>query len=100
MLEEAKKSWEKGLAALGTDKVELRYLGDDTENAKKTAEYIKNQLETNLPGLTLKVESVPFSVRIDRENTQDYDIQLAGWGPDYLDPMTFADLMVNWRRKQ
>jgi oligopeptide transport system substrate-binding protein len=93
-LDEAKKAWEKGLAALGTDKVELRYLGDDTENAKKTAEYIKNQLETNLPGLTLKVESVPFSVRIDRENKQDYDIQLAGWGPDYLDPMTFADLWL------
>ena len=93
-VEEAKKSWEKGLAALGTDTVEVRYLGDDTENAKKTAEYIKNQLETNLPGLKLKVESVPFSVRIDRENTQDYDIQLAGWGPDYLDPMTFSDLWL------
>ena len=93
-VEEAKKSWEKGLAALGTDTVEVRYLGDDTESAKKTAEYIKNQLETNLPGLKLKVESVPFSVRIDRENTQDFDIQLAGWGPDYLDPMTFSDLWL------
>lgn len=90
----AKASWEKGLAALGTDKVEVRYLGDDTESAKKIAEYVKNQLETNLPGLTLKVESVPFSVRLDRENTQDYDIQMAGWGPDYLDPMTFSDLWL------
>lgn len=93
-LGEAKKSWEKGLEALGTDTVELRYLGDDTENAKKTAEYIKNQLEKNLPGLKLTVESVPFSVRLDRENSQDYDIQLAGWGPDYLDPMTFSDLWL------
>jgi len=90
----AKASWEKGLATLGTDKVEIRYLGDDTENAKKIAEYVKNQLETNLPGLTLKVESVPFSVRLDRENSQDYDIQMAGWGPDYLDPMTFSDLWL------
>ncbi|WP_078435200.1 peptide ABC transporter substrate-binding protein [Metabacillus halosaccharovorans] len=90
----AKASWEKGLAALGTDKVEVRYLGDDTESAKKVAEYVKNQLETNLPGLTLKVESVPFSVRLDRENSQDYDIQMAGWGPDYLDPMTFSDLWL------
>ncbi|WP_299833897.1 peptide ABC transporter substrate-binding protein [uncultured Metabacillus sp.] len=93
-VEAAKASWEKGLAALGTDTVELRYLGDDTESAKKTAEYIKNQLETNLPGLKLKVESVPFSVRLDRENSQDYDIRLAGWGPDYLDPMTFSDLWL------
>lgn len=93
-LDEAKKAWEKGLAAIGTDSVELRYLTDDTETAKKTAEYIKNQLETNLPGLTIKVESVPFSVRLDRENSQDYDLQLAGWGPDYLDPMTFSDLWL------
>ncbi|OAS83869.1 MULTISPECIES: peptide ABC transporter substrate-binding protein [Metabacillus] len=93
-VDEAKKAWEKGLAAIGTDTVEVRYLGDDTESAKKTAEYIKNQLETNLPGLKLKVESVPFSVRLDRENSQDYDIQLAGWGPDYLDPMTFSDLWL------
>ncbi|MED4533657.1 peptide ABC transporter substrate-binding protein [Metabacillus fastidiosus] len=93
-VDNAKKAWDKGLAAIGTETVELRYLTDDTENAKKTAEYIKNQLETNLPGLTLKVESVPFSVRIDRENSQDYDLQMAGWGPDYLDPMTFSDLWL------
>lgn len=90
----AKKAWKKGLAALGTDTVELRYLTDDTETAKKTAEYIKSQLETNLKGIKISVESVPFSVRIDRQNKQDYDLQLALWGPDYLDPMTFSDLWV------
>lgn len=93
-VDEAKKSWEKGLTAIGSDTVELRYLTDDTESAKKTAEYIKNQLETNLPGMKVNVESVPFSVRIDRQNKQDYDLQLAGWGPDYLDPMTFSDLWL------
>lgn len=93
-VEEAQKAWEAGLAELGTDKVEIRYLGDDTESAKKAAEYVKNQLETNLPGLTVTVESVPFAVRLDRENTQDYDLQMAGWGPDYLDPMTFMDLWL------
>lgn len=93
-VEEAKKSWEKGLKELGVDKVELRYLTDDTETAKKTAEYIKNQLETNLQGLTITVESVPFSVRIERQRKQDYDLQLHGWGPDYLDPMTYSDLWV------
>ncbi|WP_019153238.1 peptide ABC transporter substrate-binding protein [Robertmurraya massiliosenegalensis] len=93
-VEEAKKSWETALAELGTDTVELRYLTDDTETAKKSAEYVKNQLETNLPGITITVESVPFSVRLDRENAQDYDLQMAGWGPDYLDPMTFSDLWL------
>lgn len=93
-VEEAKKAWEKGLQELGTDTVEVRYLTDDTEAAKKSAEFIKNQLENNLPGIKIAVEAVPFSVRIDRENKMDYDIQMAGWGPDYLDPMTFSDLWL------
>lgn len=90
----AKEAWAKGLEELGTDKVEVRYLTDDTENARKTGEYIKNQLETNLEGLTVTVEAVPFSVRIDRQKQQDYDLQMHGWGPDYLDPMTFSDLWL------
>lgn len=90
----AKEAWAKGLKELGVDKVELRYLTDDTENAKRTGEYIKNQLESNLEGLTVTVEAVPFSVRIDRQRKQDYDLQMHGWAPDYLDPMTFSDLWL------
>ncbi|WP_043933048.1 peptide ABC transporter substrate-binding protein [Bacillus sp. EB01] len=92
--EEAKKSWEAGLKELGVDKLELRYLGGDTEAAKKTDAYIKNQLETNLPGLTIKLESVPFAVRLERDNSMDYDLQFAGWGPDYGNALSFTDLWI------
>nr|WP_154309092.1 peptide ABC transporter substrate-binding protein [Metabacillus lacus] len=92
--EEAKKLWEKGLEEIGQSEVKLVYLGGDTETAKKTDEYIRNQLETNLPGLTVDVQSVPFSVRLDRDNKLDYDLQFAGWGPDYLDPISFSDLWI------
>lgn len=92
--EEAKKHWEAGLKALGKDKLELRYLGGDTEAAKKTDAYIKNQLETNLPGLTVKLESVPFAVRLERDNAMDYDLQFAGWGPDYGNALSFTDLWI------
>ena len=93
-VEEAKKAWEAGLKELGTDKVTIRYLGGDTEASKKTDAYIKDQLEKNLPGLTIKLESVPFQVRLERDNSQDYDLQFAGWGPDYSDPISFSDLWV------
>jgi oligopeptide transport system substrate-binding protein len=92
--EEAKKAWEAGLKELGVDKLELRYLGGDTEAAKKTDAYIKNQLETNLPGLTIKLESVPFAVRLERDNAMDYDLQFAGWGPDYGNALSFTDLWI------
>ncbi|MFS0782880.1 peptide ABC transporter substrate-binding protein [Bacillus sp. 1P06AnD] len=91
---DAKKSWEKGLKEIGMDKVELTYLTGDTDSAKKEAQYVKDQLEKNLPGLTVNITSVPFAVRLDRENKQDYDLLASGWSPDYLDPVSFSDLWV------
>lgn len=91
---EAQKYWEKGLKELGVDKIELRYLGGDSESAKKQDQYVKDQLEKNLEGLTVKLENVPFAVRLDRDTKENYDIQAAGWSPDYLDPISFSDLWV------
>lgn len=93
-LDEAEEYWEKGLEELGTDSVELELLGGDTETAKVMDEYLANQLSTNLPGLEITLKSVPFEQRLDLDTSMDYDIQNAGWGPDYLDPYTFLSLWV------
>ncbi|MCM3602416.1 peptide ABC transporter substrate-binding protein [Robertmurraya korlensis] len=92
--EKAKDFWTKGLDELGVKTLELNFLGGDTETSKTVDAFIKDQLQTNLEGLTINLESVPFSVRLDREDTQDYDILHAGWGPDYPDPMTYSDLWL------
>ncbi|CRK83465.1 peptide ABC transporter substrate-binding protein [Neobacillus massiliamazoniensis] len=92
--EEAKKLWEKGLAEIGQKEITVRYVGQDTDTAKKTDAFLKDQLEKNLPGLKVNIESVPFKIRIDREQKQDYDVLNGGWGPDYMDPMTFMDLWL------
>lgn len=91
---EAKNLFEKGLKELGTSKVTLNYLGDDSETAKTIGAFIKDQLEKTLPGLDINIQSVPFATRIDRDKKEDYDLQMAGWGPDYLDPITFSDLFI------
>ncbi|MFD2209833.1 peptide ABC transporter substrate-binding protein [Virgibacillus halophilus] len=93
-VDQAKKYWAKGLKELGKKDLTLQYLSDDTENAKKTGEYFKGQLEKNLKGLKLELTNVPFKVRLQKVNDGDYDIVMHGWGPDYLDPMTFLDLYV------
>nr|WP_155111906.1 peptide ABC transporter substrate-binding protein [Metabacillus mangrovi] len=93
-LEEAQKAWEQGLKEIGKKELTLEYIGGDTDNAKKTDAYIKNQLEKNLPGLKVDVKSVPFAVRLDLDNKMDYDIQFAGWGPDYADAISFSDLWI------
>jgi oligopeptide transport system substrate-binding protein len=92
--EEAKAAWEKGLKELGIKELTLGFMGDDIEGTKKVNEYIKNQLETTLPGLKINLENVPFSVRIDRAKNLDYDLVSSGWGPDYKDALTFTDLFL------
>jgi oligopeptide transport system substrate-binding protein len=92
--EEAKEYWQKGLDELGVTEVELEILGGDTDLSKKMSEYFKSQLETNLEGLTIKLKEVPFSVRLELDTNQDYDIQVSGWGPDFQDPISFLDLFV------
>ncbi|MDT1997452.1 peptide ABC transporter substrate-binding protein [Carnobacterium divergens] len=91
---EAAAAWKKGLKELGVDKVELELLSDDTENAKRSLEFVQGQLEENLPGLTVKLKNVPFKVRIDLNNKMDYDIQVAGWSADFSDPVSFLDLFT------
>ncbi|MGB5945247.1 peptide ABC transporter substrate-binding protein [Paenisporosarcina sp.] len=92
--DEAKAAWEKGLKELGVTEITLEILGGDSDVAKKMDEYFKSQLETTLPGLTIELKEVPFAVRLDLDSAQDYDIQAAGWGPDYQDPYTFMNLWL------
>ena len=90
----AKEFWEKGLAELGTETVEVEFLGGDTETSKVMNEYLANQLQTNLPGLKVTLKQVPFEQRLDLDTAMDYDLQFAGWGPDFLDPYTFLNLWL------
>ncbi|TQR20223.1 peptide ABC transporter substrate-binding protein [Psychrobacillus vulpis] len=91
-VEEAQAAWEKGLKELGVTELTLEILGGDSDLSKKMDEYLKSQLETNLKGLKITLKEVPFSVRLELDTSQDYDIQVAGWGPDFQDPYTFLSL--------
>lgn len=93
-VEKAKEHWEKGLKALGTDSMTIEILGGDTENAKKQQEWFKSELERNLKGLKIKLKEVPFNVRLELDETGDFDIQSAGWGPDFQDPISFVELFT------
>ncbi|WP_313892490.1 peptide ABC transporter substrate-binding protein [Psychrobacillus sp.] len=92
--DEAKAAWDKGLAELGVTELTLEILGGDSDLSKKMDEYLKSQLESNLKGLKITLKEVPFSVRLDLDTAQDYDIQIAGWGPDFQDPYTFSNLFL------
>ncbi|MBP1040499.1 peptide ABC transporter substrate-binding protein [Vagococcus sp. BWB3-3] len=92
--EEAQKSWEKAQETLGKT-VSVEFLTDDTDAAKTSAEFFADQLETNLPGLTVKIVQVPFPIRVERDQKQDFEIQLSGWGTDYRDPLTVMRIFTS-----
>lgn len=92
--EKAKELWEKGLEEIGSDKVELEFIGQDTETSKLMNEYLVNQMETNLPGLEVTLKQIPFEQKLELDSKMDYDIQVNGWLPDYLDPYTFLNLWL------
>ncbi|RAZ67377.1 peptide ABC transporter substrate-binding protein [Planococcus maitriensis] len=92
--EQAKALWAEGLEEQGLTEVTLEYLSGDTELSKKIDAYMKDQMEGNLEGLTLKMSQVPFNVLLDKNEAQDYDIQSTGWGPDFQDPITFLDMFA------
>jgi len=93
--QKAKEAWEKGKEELGVEEVQLDFLTDDTEEAKKNAEFFQYELQENLPGLEINVEQVPFTVRVDRDQNKDYDLELAGWGTDYRDPLTVMRIFMS-----
>lgn len=90
-LEAAKAELELAKKALGTETVEVSFLIDDGDVAAKLAAFLQENLQKEL-GIKMNIEVVPFKARIERQQNNDFEIVLAGWGPDYNDPMTFLDL--------
>ncbi|ENQ3107922.1 oligopeptide transport system substrate-binding protein [Bacillus sp. 491mf] len=91
-LKKAKQVWEEAKKELGKEEVTIEFLNYDSDNAKKVGEYLKEQLEKNLPGLKVNMKLQPFKQKLKLETAQDYDLTYAGWNPDYADPMTFLDM--------
>ncbi|AZB42358.1 peptide ABC transporter substrate-binding protein [Bacillus sp. FJAT-42376] len=92
--DEAKKLFAQGMKEIGKKDLTLGYVTQDTETAKLEASFVKEQLEKTLEGLKIEVKNVPFKIRLDLEDKMDYDLLNGGWGPDYLNPMTYLDLWV------
>ena len=93
----AKELFELGLKELGmtaSDIGKVNFLTGNNDVAAKEGQFYQEQLKVNL-GLDVVLEPVTFQIRLQRTTAKDYDIVLAGWGPDYNDPMTFLDLWIS-----
>lgn len=93
-VEEAKQLFDEGLKELGMDKPpKIEYLTDDTDAARKTAEFLQEEWRKNL-GLEVEINQQTFASRLDLSDEGKFDLVLSGWGADFNDPMSFMDLFV------
>ena len=82
--------------ALGVDEIPpLILLLSDVPTAVKQGEYLQNILSRHL-GLDVKLDKQIFKQRLAKMSAGEFDMVSAGWGPDYDDPLTFADLFSSW----
>jgi oligopeptide transport system substrate-binding protein len=59
------------------------------------SEYFQAVFKKNL-GLDIKIDRQIFKQRLAKMTSGDFDMVLAGWGPDYNDALTFGDLFASW----
>lgn len=92
----AKKYLAKALKELGVTKLPpLVLLTGSSPTASKQAEYFQNLYKKTL-NIDIKIDKQTFKQRLAKMTAGEFDIVAAGWGPDYDDPMTFADLFASW----
>ncbi|WP_257988595.1 peptide ABC transporter substrate-binding protein [Bacillus sp. V33-4] len=93
-VEEAQEFFKTGLGEIGKNAIELNLLTADETDSKATAEYLKDQWETNLDGLTVNIVVQPFQRRLELEKAIDYDISISSYIPSSADPLNYLDMWV------
>ncbi|WP_338260151.1 ABC transporter substrate-binding protein, partial [Bacillus anthracis] len=63
----AKKLWEEAKKELGQDTITVELLNDDNGSRKKVGDFIKEELEKNLPGIKVNLKQQPYKQKLDLE---------------------------------
>ena len=89
--DKAAEHWQKAKDELGFEEATLEFLTTDSDTSKKIGEYIQNQLEVNLEGLSIEIKQVPFKQKQQLESEGDFELLYSSWIADYPDPLTFLE---------
>jgi len=92
----AKEYLEKAKQELGiTQFPPIVMLADTSPVATISSQYYQETFKKYL-GLDIVIDQQIFRQRLAKMESGDFDIVLAGWGPDYNDPLTFGDYYASW----
>jgi oligopeptide transport system substrate-binding protein len=92
---EARRELELARQELGGELPPLVWLTGETPASAQQAEYFQALFKSRL-GIELKIDKQIFKQRLEKMLHGDFDIVDAGWGPDFADPMTYAELFASW----
>ncbi|TPR17538.1 peptide ABC transporter substrate-binding protein [Apilactobacillus timberlakei] len=89
----AKALFKKGLKELGMNSVSINLSNsNDNNNSNVAAQYLKEQLESNLKGMKVQLTSLPAKIYTQNEQDGKFDVGLDTWGGDFNDPITFLQI--------
>ncbi len=95
-LPEARRHLALAMQELGLDRPpSLVLLTGDNPASNRQSEYLQAHYARTL-GIDIKIDRQIFKQRLAKMTRGDFDIVMAGWGPDYADPLTFGDLFASW----
>lgn len=95
-VEQAKQYLETALSELGCTAADITLSIDcgDSAQAQAYAAFLQEQWRVNLGLENVTINPMQTKQVSANRNSGDYCMSLAGWSPDYNDPMTFLDMWV------
>ena len=94
----AKSKWAAAKKETGISKAKITLLASSDNSSdpttKEVVQYVKAQMENQLPGITVTIKVMPSQGANDLEKSGDFDMMLGGWGADFNDPMSFLQIMT------
>ena len=92
----ARQHLEQARQELGLQEIPpLVMLTGDNPVSNIQSEYFQAVFKKNL-GLDIRIDRQIFKQRLDKMTKGQFDMVLAGWGPDYNDALTYGDLFASW----
>jgi len=93
---QARRELAAALAELGlAEPPSLHLLTGEAPTALRIGEYVQARLAEVL-GVRVRLDRQITKQRLQQMNRGDFDIALQSWGPDFDDPVTFAELLASW----
>ncbi len=94
--EAAQDFYAKAKEELGVDSFTFTiiYGSNEGNEVALVAQAIKEDIEAELDGVTINLQPMTKSERLDKMQNDNYDIALTRWGPDYADPMTYLGMWI------